>query len=112
MGAEPTILAIAGASLFAGIKSGVTQGVVSGNSKAVSAGLGNLAKGNLSKPGKAIAGAITEPFTNTKTTKMPSRTDQDVAKSKLNTLKNLQARSGRASTLLTSQPGSSNTFGG
>jgi len=111
-GAEPILVAAAGASLFAGIKTGVTQGVLSGDTKAVSAGLGNIAKGNLNKVGKTVVGAITEPFSTKTATKMPSRTDQDIEKTKLNTLRNLQARSGRASTLLTSQVGSSNTFGG
>lgn len=100
--------AIAAASLYAGLKTGVTQGVLKGDKEAVAAGLSNLSQGNINKPN---AGLPQQEFNLKKTQVMPTPNQDKVKKSRLNALQSLQQRSGRASTLLTSQSPQNNTFG-
>lgn len=108
MAAAAIPAAISAASLYAGIKTGVTQGILSGNSSAVKAGLGQVAKGdlNIASAGK-LPSAIAP---NTKTTALPTINSDSVNKAKLQSLFNLQNRSGRASTLLTTA--TTDKFGG
>jgi hypothetical protein len=109
MAATTAVAAVAAASLYAGIRTGTTQGVLSGDKNKVQAGLGQVAQGNLSKPAgaKSVLG-LAEPIKQA--TPLPNANSDSVNKSKLNTLFNLQNRSGRASTLLTTA--TTDKFGG
>ena len=87
----------------------MTQGVLSGDGRAVSAGLGNVARGDLNKPAAGLP-KIQDP--NKPAAVMPTVNQERVQKSRLSALQSLQSRTGRASTLLTSQgAGQNNTFG-
>lgn len=108
MAAAAIPAALSAISLVAGLKTGVTQGVISGDKKAVSAGLKNLSEGDLNKPKSGLP-KLEKPINNQVIA--PTINQEKIQRSRLSALQSLQARTGRASTLLTSQAGQNNTFG-
>jgi len=108
MAVSTGLAAITALSLAAGLKTGTTQGVLGGDKKAVAAGLGNISEGNLNKPKSGLS-QLKSPI-NTPV-EAPTINQDKIKKGRLSALQSLQSRTGRASTLLTSQSGQNNTFG-
>jgi len=107
--AASTAAAVALTSLAVGLKTGVTQGVVKGDKDAVTAGLGQIAQGDLNKAKLAGLPAPTSILATPQL--MPTVNQDKIKQARVGALQSLQARTGRASTLLTS-PQQNNKFGG
>jgi hypothetical protein len=106
MAVSTGLAAIAATSLAYGLKKGITQGILTGDKKKVQGGTREI----MDDAGQ-IPDAPPAPEEPVKEVVMPTVNQEKVQKARLSALQSLRSRTGRASTLLTTQPAQNNTFG-